>query len=208
MTTPRRPERGALAAAAGWLFADLLLALSVVFLVANSVGYIRIPAPNCTLQTTPTIVVVNTPIPVCTPPPTATATPVTPMPVVPQLQLQPVSKYFTFDIVGLAAGNALAKQGVQQQVIAWLLTVGNGHRAGLILVYGGIPTATQGGETDALTADVIAALQALRSDPTTPLYEKVYHSPLYETVYHSPLRQWIGSPQASFYFEAYLFVNV
>ena len=40
--------------AAGWLFADLLLALAVIFLVANSVGQVTVPTPTPTIFMPPT----------------------------------------------------------------------------------------------------------------------------------------------------------
>ena len=40
--------------AAGWLFADLLLALAIIFLVANSVGQVTIPKPTPTTYVAPT----------------------------------------------------------------------------------------------------------------------------------------------------------
>lgn len=40
--------------AAGWLFADLLLALAMIFLVANSVGQVTIPKPTPAVVTSPT----------------------------------------------------------------------------------------------------------------------------------------------------------
>lgn len=48
--------------AAGWLFADLLLALAMLFLVANSVGSYPPPAPTPTPRPTPTITPTSPPV--------------------------------------------------------------------------------------------------------------------------------------------------
>lgn len=67
----------------GWLFADLLLVLMMVFLAAGSQTSLPLtPTPSPTLTPTATPTRTPTPTPTVTPPPTATSTPLpTPTPV-------------------------------------------------------------------------------------------------------------------------------
>jgi len=107
--------------AAGWLFADLLLALAMLFLVANSVGTYPKPRPT----PTPTLYVAPTPTP-------------TPPPLICGIDQKPdYSQVFTTaDPFGLSAKNGGAEQVFANQVLG---TLGpNASRtAGLVQVYGG-----------------------------------------------------------------------
>lgn len=113
--------------AAGWLFADLLLALAMIFLVANSVGNVR-PAPT------------PTPTPTVTPSPT-------PIPKLPVLDLHYIVVIVQVDYGALESGDPAAIQSVEQQVRA--APALNGRHAGLVLTFGG---SIGGAESDGLQA--------------------------------------------------------
>lgn len=100
---------------AGWLFADLLLALAMIFLVANSVGHVQQPTPP-------------TPTPTLTPSPT-------PVPKLPVLDLNYIKVTVRVDYAALHSGNRAAIQDVERQVrnVSGL----SGRRAGLVLTFGG-----------------------------------------------------------------------
>jgi hypothetical protein len=147
---PRMDLRGAaLFGAAGWLFADLLLALAMVFLVANSHGK---------------------PIPIPTPaPPTPTPTPtVPPTPVV----LDPNSVAFSMrlDPGLLRAGDLSTKQTVLSAVLSHL----GGKHAGLVLTFGGQGNGGAGYGTQTATL-VNQALQEAAAS-TDQLKNTAYHA--------------------------------
>jgi hypothetical protein len=98
----------------GWLFADLLLALALVFLLATTVGAVP-PAPTHS-----------------TPKPTGSS-PAQP----PPLQLDPVHITFTIaDPVGLASGSPSAIAAVRATILK--MTSGIKERsAGIVLLFGG-----------------------------------------------------------------------
>jgi len=103
----------ALFGAAGWLFADLLLAIAMLFLVANSVAHV-------------------TPPPTPTPTPTLTPKP-TPLPV---LDLKPVVITITnVNYAALHAGDPATIADIERQIKANKAL--QGRRAGLELTFGG-----------------------------------------------------------------------
>ena len=104
----------------GWLFADLLLALFVIFMAAQ---------PTIPLKIFPT------PTPTPTPTPIAGVT-VTPTPV-PRLELKPHRFQLTVDYVGLLSDTPSAIAGVQQQVRGQSIL--HGRSVGLVIAYGGAP---------------------------------------------------------------------
>lgn len=107
--------------AAGWLFADLLLALAMLFLVANSVGTYPKPKPT----PTPTLYVAPTPTP-------------TAPPLICGIDQKPdFSRVFTTsNPYGLSAHSGSAEQDFANQVLAALGSSAN-RAAGLVQVYGG-----------------------------------------------------------------------
>jgi hypothetical protein len=104
----------------GWLFADLLLALAMIFLIAN------------TTNSAPKIVAKATPTPI----PTATLSP-TPTPI-PRLETSYQPFVILIDSEGLLNGDQNAINQVKQQIRAQHFL--QGRNAGLVIVYGGAPT--------------------------------------------------------------------
>jgi hypothetical protein len=121
----------------GWLFADLMFALAMAFLVATTIGQPPIPSH---------------PRPSPTPTPSATATPK------PVLELKPLRIHATVNWQGLLSGSERAQAALQRRVqsVATL----HGRRAGLVLTFGGA-SGDGPGEAVAIARKVDSALQAL-----------------------------------------------
>jgi hypothetical protein len=108
--------------ATGWLFADLLLALAMIFLVASPSGELVAP--------------INTPVPVCT---------ATPIPV-PALNPKDVPPFVvTIDPAGIGRNDHTAVTNAKNQVRQYLTNYLidhqlTGSRAGLVILFGGAPT--------------------------------------------------------------------
>ncbi len=107
----------------GWLFADLMLGLFVVFLAANTVGVQPKPIP------TPVV------IPTATPTPSPTV--VTPTPLS-RLELSFHRITLDIDSAGLLNNSSSAIDDLQNKIRAQ--GVLRGRRAGLVIVYGGALT--------------------------------------------------------------------
>jgi hypothetical protein len=126
----------------GWLFADLMFALAMAFLVATTVG--QPPREPVAEETT------ASPSPSPSPSPTRTQDPV--------LELEPVEIKMDVDWTGLLNGEAAAKNALAQKIRS---NPGlKGRRAGLVLTFGG---ASGGQDERAITianrvADVLRAL--------------------------------------------------
>jgi hypothetical protein len=104
----------------GWLFADLLLALAMIFLVANSVAHVPAPPP------TPT----PTPAPTLTPSPTATPAPLN------VLDLNYIEVSITqVDYAKLHQKDPGVIEAIESQIIANSRL--KGRCAGLVLTFGG-----------------------------------------------------------------------
>lgn len=127
--------------AAGWLFADLFVALTMAFLVAATVGQV-VPQRTAALPPTPTPTMVPTPT------------------VLPGLAVQPITLALHIDYHGLLNHDSTAIATAEQQVRANRLLVG--RRAGLVLAFGGAlgaPTPNYGTRVaQALDQEVLAAL--------------------------------------------------
>lgn len=126
----------------GWLFADLLLALAVIFLIANASGSIASP-PKAPTPTPP-------------PPPTPTAVP-PPPPSTPN--------YFefkiAFDDLALAGGNGSTAAEVRSKIEDNLKAYASCD-AVLVLVYGGTPSLDTGsGRAYAAATAVIGQLHTV-----------------------------------------------
>lgn len=152
---------------AGWLFADLLLGLAMLFFVFNTVGTKPTPPPHPTYTPLPTY----TPVPTQTPRPTYTPlapqrpastytplptyTPVptyTPLPTPQREGVEQVAETFT-----LEAGRDKAEQ------IRELFAPFEGERrAGFVLIFGNAPTIEAGNdlarETEQLLPQVVPAV--------------------------------------------------
>ncbi|MEV4892690.1 hypothetical protein AB0K48_25250 [Nonomuraea sp. NPDC055795] len=112
----------------GWLFADLMVALAMAFLVATTVGMPAPPKPS------------PTPTPLDVPTPSRTPEP--------GLEQRPVEVTMKVDWAGLLAGDGKAEAGIRQKVRA--VEKLHGRRAGLVLAFGGA------GDTDPGRALTIA----------------------------------------------------
>jgi len=133
----------------GWLFADLLLAVAMLFLVANTIAPAR-PAPT------------PTPVPTATPTPTPT-----PVPTVNALLLD--KHLFTLVIQGInpdkvSTGDQGALSDLKQKIQTEATNQGlQGRRAGIAIAYGGADnnTAAQIDRASAVAAQVYNVLDML-----------------------------------------------
>lgn len=117
---------------AGWLFADLMLALAVAFLVADTVGTPPPPSQQRAVHHRPA----PTPAPTTPAPATPTPTP-SASPPGPALDLGYITVTLTVDPAGLQAGSARAEASVRTQIarIGGLAD----RRVGLVLLFAGDP---------------------------------------------------------------------
>jgi len=131
----------------GWLFADLLLALAVLFLAANTVG--AKPQPP-TPTPVPTQALVPTPTPTFTPTPTQE----------PRLDFSPQRITISgVDYNGLLSGSSQATNDVKQKLLSQ--SVLQGRSVGLTIVYGGAPTTDDIGRAINIAKKVYSILQDL-----------------------------------------------
>ena len=98
---------------AGWLFADLLLALAMLFLAANTIAIKPPPFPTPTAEAKPTAL--------------------------PSLELNPIILTLHIDHNGLLNNSQSAINDVKQQVRQQMSRYKT-RRAGFVLAYGGAPT--------------------------------------------------------------------
>jgi hypothetical protein len=108
----------------GWLFADLMLALAMAFLVATTVG--QPPPPKAA------------PAPTTARPSTTAANP----PNEPVLELNPVSLKVLIDWQALLGGDPVVTAALQQQIQSEAALAG--RRAGLVLTFGGASGGKEG----------------------------------------------------------------
>ena len=169
---------------AGWLFADLMLALVMLFLVANSVGVIP-PAP-----------IPPTPTPTTVP----TATLVVPTPTVvrtPCLERSPES--ITFDISSDPNAFQVAKSDTISTIIKTINAdnklVGD-RRAGLVFIYSGYPT----DGSQALAVNIAKSLVSFLKNFGSTSSNAFTGNP----AYHDPLFNF-NSPYGHITIEIYLF---
>lgn len=134
----------------GWLFADLLLGLMIIFLVSTP-GSPPVPTPTVTPSptptSTPTVTPSPSPLPTVTPSPTPTSSPTvtpspTPLPTItpsplPILSLnqQPEKFEFRADVSGLLNGNPTELDRLRQEIRGTMSRL-TGQRAGIILTFG------------------------------------------------------------------------
>jgi hypothetical protein len=130
----------------GWLFADLMAAIAMAFLVANTVGSIASPRP-------PKPHVKLTPRPTPSPTPTPTQGPA--------LDLNYVCVPLTVDNPqALISGDPSEADSVRSQITS--VAALKSQQAGLVLLFGGDPDSPQG-DSQAISLDnaVIQILQGL-----------------------------------------------
>ncbi|GAC1629778.1 MAG: hypothetical protein NVS4B7_18440 [Ktedonobacteraceae bacterium] len=144
----RRPRVKDTIMLSGWLFADLLLALAILFLAANTVGAKPQPIP--------------TPTPVPTLAPTATFTPTfTPTPTQePRLDFSPQRITLTgIDYQGLLNNSQSAANDVKQKLRGQ--SVLQGRSVGLTIVYDGAPTDGDIQQADSVDGKIYNVLKGL-----------------------------------------------
>lgn len=170
---PRRTT----AVSVGWLFADLLLVLAMLFLVANTITTVK-PKP------TPTPIAGITP----TPTPSPTPTPV--------LRLETTYQQFaiTIDYNGLLANSQSAINNAKQQIQAQQLL--NGRNVGLAIVYGGAPTQGDIGTAQNIARKIYDVLRTLGKEGFA-FTKASYYDPLYV----------LGSNLQSVVIDVYLFIK-
>ncbi|HZS77636.1 MAG TPA: hypothetical protein VFA41_13575 [Ktedonobacteraceae bacterium] len=152
-----KDDRGSFAGSIGWLFADMLLVLTILFLASNTF-----------IQTHATTHAQAKPSPVVTPKVTPTS--------VPHLELKYHRVVISVDSNGLLNNNPNASNDVIRQVKGQGFL--RGRRVGLIIVYGGAPGVNQIGQAETIANKVYGILLNLgRHDPTfanTSRYDPLY----------------------------------
>lgn len=148
----KEDSRNSFIFSAGWLFADMLLALAMVFLTANTFSIKPPPTPS--------------------PTPTVEATPITP----PRLEQGYHRFTINVDPKGLLSGSQSASDAVVRQVKAQSFL--RGRSVGLIIVFGGAPGIAQIGIGLDIANKVYDILQNLgKNDDTfknTSRYDPLY----------------------------------
>lgn len=145
----------------GWLFADLLLALVVIFLAANTLGI--------KLQPTPT------PTPGVTPTPTLSLPTPTPTPQRLDFKYHRISLQ-NVDYNGLLANSQSAINTVEQMIRSQPSL--QGQSVGLAIVYGGAPTDNDISQAYAIADKVRGILQTLGQQGFA-FQRASYYDPLY-----------------------------
>jgi hypothetical protein len=125
----------------GWLFADLLLALAVLFLAANTVGVKPQPIP--TVVPTPTLV----------PTPSLSPTPL------PRLELTAHRIKLHIDAAGLLSNSQSAINDLEHQLRTQSFL--QGRDVGLAIVYGGAQDSSQVDNALAVASKVYSVLRLL-----------------------------------------------
>jgi hypothetical protein len=146
----------------GWLFADLLLGLMVIFLAANTVGVKPLPIP--------------TPQPVIIP----TSTP-TPQPL-PRLELSKHHLHFAIDSGGLLRNAPGAQQALEQEVRTQAFL--RGRSVGLVIAYGNAADPSQIGTAQIVAQKVMNVLKILGQQGFA-FVRASYYDPLY-SLYSNP----------------------
>jgi len=138
----------------GWLFADLLLALAVIFLSANTVGV------------KPRVIPTSIPTPTARPSPTP----------LPRLELSRYRITLTIDSNGLLNGSPSAINDLKQKIRGQAVL--RGRTAGLVIVYGGAPDVTQVTRAQTVVTKVISVLVSLGNEGFV-FTRTSYYDPLY-----------------------------
>jgi hypothetical protein len=181
MNVFRRMRRAAVPALVGWLFADLLLALAMIFLVANASGQI------------------------VSIPPTPTATVPPPTPTIPPPPCLEKSSYFidvtVHDLNGLLSDTSSAQTDIENQLRSPVFASGSptisdlsNRQAGLTLIYVGAPAVGGNGTNDQVFEHIKTVLQLLGQQGY--LFTR--------TAYHGELLL-LGSQYTTVQIEIYLF---
>lgn len=148
----------------GWLFADLLLALFVIFLSANTVGIKPQPIP------TPTPRVLPTPSPTPTP--------------LPHLELTYHSLRLPIDSRGLLNNSPGAQQALAREIRAQAFL--RGRTVGLVVAYGNAPDTSQVNTALSVAQKVMDVMKTMGQGPQGFAFTR--------TSYYVPLFQLGGDP--------------
>jgi hypothetical protein len=142
----RRFQERAFTLSVGWLFADLLFALAMLFLVSNTLGVPPKPKP------TPTPTMVATSLP-------------TPTPNALLLDQQRIRLTLSVNNPGpLSQGDTQEKAALAQAIRAKMMQLGlQDRRAGLEIAYGGAEDDTQIGEAENIAKQTYSVLDGLGS---------------------------------------------
>lgn len=146
----------------GWLFADMLLALFVIFLSANTVGVKPQPIP--------------TPVPTVIPTPTPTPQPLL------RLELDKHHLRLAIDPNGLLSDSPGAQQSLEQEVQAQ--TFLQNRTVGLVIAYGNAADPSQIRTAQTLAQKVMHVLQVL-GNQNFAFTRTSYYDPLY-SLYNDP----------------------
>jgi len=138
----------------GWLFADLLLALAVIFLSANTVGV------------KPRVIPTSIPTPTARPSPTP----------LPRLELSRYRITLTIDSNGLLNDSPSAINDLKQKIRGQAVL--RGRTAGLVIVYGGAPDVAQVTRAQTVVTKVISVLVSLGTAGFV-FTRTSYYDPLY-----------------------------
>ncbi len=143
----KEDQQGMFIVAAGWLFADMLLALAMLFLAANTIGIHPPPLPPATTPTSTSIAATPTPTPIA------------------HLEQKFHRFMINVDANGLLNGSQSATHAVVQQVTAQSFL--QGRRVGLAIIYGGAPNDSQIGRAENIANKVYDILHDLGKRNTT-----------------------------------------
>jgi hypothetical protein len=181
IASPGKGKHTPLYVTAGWLFAELLLGIALVFLISSPGAQ---PAPAAT--PTPTQFVPPTPTPKVAPP----------------LELQPFTLPVTgIDVNGLVKNNPKAVNDFQDKIMSQVAARQlNGQPlvalcAGLVIPYGGDPAAS-----DQIGKAMTRALKSLGTNSAKQgQFFKL-------TAYHAPL-VWLDQPYGTVKLEVYVYTG-
>lgn len=142
----------------GWLFADLLLGLTIIFLAANTVGVkpVPIPTPQPTIARVPT----STPAP-------------QPLP---RLELNKHRLHLVIDPAGLLHDSSGAQQALEQEVRAQSFL--RNRAVGLVVAYGNAPDPLQITTAQTIAQKVMNVLRILGHQGFA-FTRASYYDPLY-----------------------------
>lgn len=180
---PYRPQTGTTVLMAGWLFADLFLALAIIFISSSNTSGIKALVST---TPTPTQIIVT---PTSSPTPTPVVTP-SPSPL-PRLELNKRRVILAnMDTGGLLAGTQTATNDLDQRINNQEFL--QGREVGLVIVYGGAPDDVSIGNAQGVAQKVMDDLHSLGSFTSAS-----YYDPLYT----------LGNPTTTVVIDVYLFAK-
>lgn len=158
MHQPRRNITNLTLFSAGWLFADLLLALMMLFLASNASAISQKPKPTPMLVTPPTIITVT--------------------PQKPPLAANYFPADLHFNFTNVYSGDSNALQGVRNQILNELSKFLQ-CKAGLVLIFVSVDStddANQVGQADKAAGNIVSTMKELGKNNLI-FDEAQYHPP-------------------------------